>query len=404
MAVYKNEHIINENRGASIIEVVLAMAIVAMASPFVYNQINQTNKTLKNVATAKKIISVRDAALNFVRVNQDKWPDVAQIKLSDEELALISPTAVAGFIDKYALTGMTTTDIYLAFDLQESQLQTNNVAKYIGSDAAVVGGDGVAYSDTWAVSAPDFAVGDLIYRISRDVVGEDTEKYLHRATSGEDELNKMQRDLDMASHNIYNIANLSGKSIDARNASATFVETPLVSANEVYFSGGANVEGQNVELGNVRVSGDVSGFRNIYAQNLNGDKYTTRGHIITDRAAIYETVNVSRDLILKSDTIRTISGFTGVSVNSVFTSYVSTEEIMFYDNFGLTVSGELLMSTVSPIKIGNWLFPSTRPPEFSVLNLSRASTPTMPNNNAFSDILRDGWQQSITITNEFNKQ
>ena len=214
----------------------------------------------------------------------------------------------------------------------------------------------------------------------------------------------MQRDLDMASHNIYNIANLSGKSIDARNASATFVETPLVSANEVYFSGGANVDGQNVELGNVRVSGDVSGFRNIYAKNLNGDKYTTRGRIITDRATIYEKVNVSRDLILKSDTIRTISGFTGVSVNSVFTSYVSTEEIMFYDNFGLTVSGELLMSTVSPIKIGNWLFPSTRPPEFSVLNLSRASTPTMPNNNAFSDILRDGWQQSITITNAINKQ
>ena len=109
---------------------------------------------------------------------------------------------------------------------------------------------------------------------------------------------------------------------------------------------------------------------------------------------------MSRDLILKSDTTKTISGFTGISVNTVLTSFISTEEIMFYDNFGLTISGELLMSTVSPLKIGNWIFPSTRPPEFSKFNISRAQKPDMPNQNAFSEILRDGWQQTITITNE----
>ena len=400
MAVYRNEIFNQDCRGASIIEVVLAMAIIAMASPFVYNQISQTNNTLKNIATAKKIINVRDNVLNFVRINQDKWPDIVQIKLSDEELSAISPDAVAGFIDKYAITGATTTDVYLAFDLPGTQLQSNKIAQHIGTDAAVVGGDGVAYGDTWAVSAPDFVVGDLIYRISRDVVGEDTSKYLHRATSGEDDLNVMKRDLDMATHNIYNVADLSAKSISTRNASATFIETPIVSSNEVFFSGGANVDGQNIELGNVRVSGDVSGFRNIYAQNLNGNKYTTQGRIITDRATIYEKINVSRDLILKSDTTKTISGFTGITVNTVLTSFISTEEIMFYDNFGLTISGELLMSTVSPLKIGNWIFPSTRPPEFSKFNISRAQKPDMPNQNAFSEILRDGWQQTITITNE----
>ena len=387
----------NESRGASILEVVLAMAIIALATPFVYNQINESNKTLKNIATAKKIIDVRDNALNFVRINQDKWPDVAQIKLSDEELKDISQDAVAGFIDKYIVTGATKTDVYLAFDLPDSDLHANKIAKHIGADAAVVGGDGIAYSDTWAVSAPDFVVGDLIYKISRDLVGNDTSKYLHRATSGEDELNVMKRDLNMGLYNIYDVATLDAQSVDIRNANATFVKTPAISANEVYFSGGANVEGQNIELGNLRVSGDISGFRNIYAQNVNGNKYTTSGRIITDRATIIDKINVSKDFILKSDSARTISGFAGISVNTVFTSFISTEEIIFYDSFGLTVSGELLMSTVQPLKIGNWVFPSTRPPEFSEFNLSRGKKPAMPNQNAFNDIMRDDWKNITTI-------
>ncbi len=402
MAVYNKRFFYHETRGASIIEVVLAMAIVALATPFVYNQINQSNKTIKNIAVAKKIMKSRDSVLNFVRINQDKWPDVAQIKLSPEELNNISTDAVAGFIDKYTVSGATKTDVYLSFDMPESDLQSAKIAQHIGADAAVVGGDGIAYSDTWAVSAPDFVVGDLVYKISRDVVGADTSKYLHRATSGEDELNVMQRDLNMGRYNIYNIATLGAKSANIRNANTTFVDAPIIAANEVYFSGGANVEGQNIQLGNVRVSGDVSGFRNIYAKNLNGNRYTTDGRIITDRATIYESVNVSKDLILKSDSTRTISGFTGISVNTVLTSFVSTEEIIFYDNFGLTISGELLMSTVSPLKIGNWVFPSTRPPEFSDFNISRAKKPAMPNANSFSEILRDGWQESTIITNKIN--
>ncbi len=402
MAVYNKRFFYHETRGASIIEVVLAMAIVALATPFVYNQINQSNKTIKNIAVAKKIMKSRDSVLNFVRINQDKWPDVAQIKLSPEELNNISTDAVAGFIDKYTVSGATKTDVYLSFDMPESDLQSAKIAQHIGADAAVVGGDGIAYSDTWAVSAPDFVVGDLVYKISRDVVGADTSKYLHRATSGEDELNVMQRDLNMGRYNIYNIATLGAKSANVRNANTTFVDAPIIAANEVYFSGGANVEGQNIQLGNVRVSGDVSGFRNIYAKNLNGNRYTTDGRIITDRATIYESVNVSKDLILKSDSTRTISGFTGISVNTVLTSFVSTEEIIFYDNFGLTISGELLMSTVSPLKIGNWVFPSTRPPEFSDFNISRAKKPAMPNANSFSEILRDGWQESTIITNKIN--
>ncbi|MBQ7290082.1 MAG: hypothetical protein IJW84_04285 [Alphaproteobacteria bacterium] len=398
MTVFKTKIFSNQNRGASITEVLLAMAIIAIATPFVYNQIAKTNHTIHDIAVARRVMSTRDNALNFVRMNQDKWPTPAQIRLDDTELAAISPDAAAGLIDKYSVNGAVITDVYLAFELADEQLRTNKIARHIGGDAAVVGPDNIAYGNTWAVAAPDFVPGDLVYRISRDVVGTDTSRYLHRATSGEDKLNVMERDLDMARHHVYNVATASAKSARIKNGNATFVDTDSATANTIYFSSGANIDGTDVSVGNLRVSGDMSGFRNVYADNINGDKFTTTGRIITDRATILDSVNVSGDFIVKSDSTRTISGFTGISVNSVATPYISTEEMIFYENFGLTVSGELLMSTTPPLKIGNWVFQSTKPPAFSKFELSRGTLPTAPSRNAFSPLIRSGWMGNIQTT------
>lgn len=395
MAVCKTKIFSNNSSGASIMEVLLAMAIIAVAAPFVYNQIAKTNHTIQDIATARRIMSVRNNALNFVRMNQDKWPDVAQIKLDETELEQISPDAAAGFIDKYSVNGAFITDVYLAFELANSELNTNKVARHIGGDAAVVGEDSVAYGNTWAVSAPDFVPGDLIYRISRDVSGEDTSKYLHRGTSGEDELNVMKRDLDMGRHNIYNVAMITGDSARAKNANTSFLTSDDVVANTIYFSSGANIDGQDVSIGDLRVSGDMSGFRNVSALRINeGNKFTTSGRVIADRVSVTEKINIGNNLVLKSDSASTISGFTGVSVSSVIAPYISAEEMIFYENFGLTVSGELLMSTISPIKIGDWVFPSTKPPRFSKFTLSRGENPSAPKRNAFAPLVRSGWSET----------
>jgi hypothetical protein len=74
------------------------------------------------------------------------------------------------------------------------------------------------------------------------------------------------------------------------------------------------------------------------------------------------------------------------------TPFVSAEVIIFYENFGLTISGELLMSTTAPLRIGNWVFPSTKPPAFSEFILQRASRPTMPGAGGFDAVTRTGWQ------------
>lgn len=393
----------DQESGASMMEVLLALAIVALAAPFVYKQIANTNQTIYDISRANGIIKLREPVLNFVRMNQDRWPDVAQIKLSDEELDSISELPSSAFIDKYSVRGATVTDVYLAFDLGETNLRSAQIAHHIGIDAAVVGADGVAYGASWAVAAPDFKPGNLIYRVSRDFAGVDKSKFLHRGSSGEDDLNVMFRDLNMGGFNALDVGTVTASSAKIKNASATFVDIADAVAQNVYFSSGANMDGGRVSIGALRVTGDISGFRNIYADTMNGRGFTTSGRVITDRATVTNSVNVARDFVLKSDTTRTVSGFSGITANSVAAPYITTEEIIFYENFGLTISGELLMSTNAPLKIGSWAFPSTTPPRFSVLDLSRATIPDAPSKNEFGPLLLSGWQ-SIPPKSEVSPQ
>ena len=392
MAVSKTKIFNNENNGASILEVLMSMAIVAVAMPFVYSQIAETNKNIRDMAIAQNIINLRPTVLNFIRLNQDTWPDVVQIKMNEEDLQMVAEDVNAGFIDKYVVNGASITDVYLSFKTGSTNLHTANIANHIGDDAAVVGADGVAYGRTWAVAAPEFNVGDLVYRITRDVAGEDKTKYLHRGSSGEDELNVMLRDLSLGGYNIYDIGGVYASALRIRDVTATFVTTTDLAADSIYFSNGANMSGNNVSIGSLRVTDDIIGFRNIYAKKLNTNGFTTSGRIIADKATVTNSVNVAKDLNLKADSSRTISSFIAIKAGTVYTPFLSTAEIVFPESFGLTVSGELMMSTNSPIKFGSWVFPSLTPPSFSQLSIGRAQIPTVPNATEFGPLMTDNWQ------------
>lgn len=384
---------IRAQRGGGLVEVLLALVIISVAAPFTYSMIADTTHSIHNMAIANDIISLRSGVLNFVRINQDLWPDTVQIKMSDEELATFSDSISSGFVDKYAVRGGTIIDVYLAFEFPELSIRRiAKIAENIGSDAAIVAEDNVAYGDSWAVTAPDFAPGNLIYKISRDMSNVDTSRFLHRGASGEDNLNVMERDLNMGGYNIYEVGGVNANSARIRNIHAVFVDADVLDAKNVYFSSGANMNGDNAKIGTVRVSGDVNGFRNITAKKLNGSAYSVNGRIITDRATVNDTINVGRDLTVKSSSVKTVSGFAGMSVGSVYAPYISTQEIVFYDDFGLTVSGELMLSSNPPIKLGSWTFPSTSAPSFSSLNLTRAPIPRVPDAREFSAIIKSGWR------------
>lgn len=392
MIVNKRNFSDAQQKGASSLEVLLAIAVVAIAAPFVYQKISATNTRIYNMRVARDIVSLRDPVLNFVRMNQELWPDNAQIKMSDEDMAQIADINAVGFIDKYTVRGAIITDVYLCFDLDMDAVRVADVVSQIGMDAAIVGNDGIAYGDGFAVVAPDFRPGNLVYRITHDFSDVNMANFLHRATSGEDDLNVMQRDLNMGGNDMLDIGTVFAKSARIENATAAFAASDSVTATNVHFSAGANIDGQRVQIGDLRVLGDVVGFRNIYAGELNGHNYTTQGRVISDRATVTGSVNVSGDLTIKSDTTRTISGFSAITTNAVATTYLSAEQIVFHENFGLTVSGELLMSTTRPIKIGNWTFPSTTPPRFSELTLSRARMPQIPDKDEFGLLMMSGWK------------
>ena len=65
--------------------------------------------------------------------------------------------------------------------------------------------------------------------------------------------------------------------------------------------------------------------------------------------------------------------------------------MVFGDGFGVTVSGELLLSGAGPLQIGSWVFPTNTPPSFSKLILTRASVPSVPDVQEFKNITSANW-------------
>jgi hypothetical protein len=390
----KDAQLADSQRGASILEILLVVAIVALLSPFAYNWISDTSAEIRDIGAARAIMAVREPALNFVRLNQQQWPDVAQIKLDSEELVAVSDTAVAAFVDKYSVRGAIITDIYMSFNIDGGAIRAARIAKHIGPDAATVAQDGVAYGESWAAAAPDFEPGDLVYRINYNFSGDDNSKYLHRGTSGEDDFNVMQRNLNMGGFEISGIGTARAQSGRMYETYAAFAQSAVLSASSAYFPSGANADGSAIMVGSLRVNGDITGFRNIYAGKLNREGFSTTGSVVADRAKINNSITVGRNLNIKSDVSRGIAGFSGISTHSLATPYVSADEMSFAGNFGLTVSGELLMSTTAPIRVGNWSFPSNSPPKFAVLELSRAALPVTPSGSEFGAIMKSGWQSA----------
>ena len=417
MTVYKTKIFNNESRGASLIEVVLAISIIAVAAPFMYKQITRTYSDIENISAAQKIVDLQDSVLNFVRMHQENWDENAEIQLTEADVKEISPLVSSGFIDKRQFRGTTITDVYLAFDISDSAVRTNQVARQIGGNAAVVADDGVAYGNTWAVSGPEFKPGNLIYRVSHNFATLDRTNFLHRGatdtivdkskkdnqndTNDTDEnknnLNAMLRNLNMGGKDLFNVGTLNVNTVDVKNINTTFLKSPDVNADTIYFSSGANVQGADAHIDTIRALGDISGFRNITANNLNGNSFSNSGTVITDRATIKNSVRIGNVFKLKSSSNRTISAFTVINSNSVYTPYVNATDMVFYGDFGLTVSGELLMSRTAPLKIGNWSFPSSQLPNFSSLKLGRTTISKTPDKTEFGVIMSSGWQAKKSI-------
>ena len=408
MLMKKTEMIFNNESGAGLIEVLLAIGLVAALTPFVYLRVSETSREIRDIAFAKNVMAVQSDIMNYIRLNQDLWDKTAEVSLKEKELdeifsedTRIMPYAV--FIEKYPIKQGSGFEAYAVFDTSGYAVpRVAKIAGFIGDSAGVVHEGHVAYGvfGDWGASSPDFAAGDLVYRIKSDFSNMSSEKYLHRSSSKG--LNEMQRDLSLDWNEIYDIGAVSAKSFKARDLTALFANADRLTAESLLFPNGANLDADKTSFGSIRVNGDLSGFRNIMAKSVGASGavgWSANADLVADRATVKDFVNVGGNLLLKSSAAKTISGFAGANAHSVYGPFVSATELYFAPGFGITISSELLSSSSEvPIKLGSWSFPSgTAAPRFTILSVVRAGgevSAALPQNvSEFSKILDTGWKE-----------
>ncbi|MDR0803690.1 MAG: hypothetical protein LBO08_01185 [Rickettsiales bacterium] len=372
---------INQQRGESLLETLLAMAVVAALAPLAYIHISEMTRRIADIAIAKQIADFRDPMLNFIRMNASGWNKNIQFRLDDADIAGLSGNAAAPYavyIDKYTITDSEIIDAYSAFHVNDSSLMRNaDIVKNIGFDAGLVNENGIAYDSysSWGVQSDDFASGDIVYRVRLDLKNNDNEKYLYRTASRGQ--NNMLRDFNLGGFDLYDIAAAAGKVLESASATANFAAAENLIADIAYFNNGADIGVDGASIGIIRVRGDTTGLRNIYAKKFQGTglngNWSSGGSVISDKTVVSEKLNVSGNLSVKSGAARTISGIAGMSVHSVYTPYLFATELYFAAGFGMVVSSELIASSAyTPIKLGNWSFPTSSYPKLKSLVLRQS--------------------------------
>lgn len=398
-------------RGASLLETILAIALVMALAPYMYYRINETSQEITDISIAKKIVGYEASAMNYVRMNQNFWGPVARIEMDGTEVNDAFETTadkyinLAGaFITKSKSGDGSSFEVFLDFNIDGAdEVRITKIAKLVGGDAAVVT-DGVAYGvyGNWSARSDVFQNGDIVYRIVQNLAGGDSEKFLHRTVLGDEKLNVMERDFSIGGNVVYDVGDVFGESVRISNATAFFANADYASARELVFPNGANMDPTNALFKHIRVIGDIVGFRNIVARRFVGrggtGNWSRQGSIIADRANISDAVHVGRNLYIRSNTVRTVSGFSGAVAHSVYTPFLSTTELYFTGNFGITVSSELISSTLgAPLKLGSWSFPSNSMPKINTLILGRLGNAdvagvTAVKSRDFIKIIGSGWK------------
>ncbi|MDR1826613.1 MAG: hypothetical protein LBQ49_02885 [Rickettsiales bacterium] len=375
---------VRKSGGASLMEMMIAVALVFLAAPFAYRQISNLGDDLKIMADAAEIVRNAEPVRNFMRLYSDEFVpgEMNSVDIDGENVELFVVN-VSGEISAFLVDKNHKDDI----------LRAHKIANMIGVSAAVVEEDSMAYSPygNWAIMIPGGEAGDIVYRIKAARIVDDTAKYLHRTVLLENDLSVMKRDLYMGGFSIVGAGAIAAQKLSASDLEANLIKANAVRAGSLYFADGLNLNPEKAKIPNMRVVGDVVGFRNLSADNFT----SSSGSVTSDRADISKTLVVSKKLEVKSPYSRSVSGLGNVSAADVKTAYLDAETLAFMPGFGLVVSGELLYTATPPIRIGAWSFPNSggTGPRVENLRLSnfggKKIDAKIPD---FSEILKGGWR------------
>jgi len=395
-------------RGASVLEILLAIAIVAAVTPFIYNRIAETSREIMDVSNARSIAVFREKMSGYIRKNQSEWPKFSEIELDAEELlGIANPPRnfdpQIAFLEKYTSNGFATVESYIVFRPSGIDIsRVYRIARDLGTNAAVADDNGMAYSviGGWSVESKLLYEGDLVYRVTTSLGNDNSALYLHRMGMDDIGLNTMERDLFMSKHNILDTDSISGSILDSKSVRAWFAEAETLSTEDLRFMAGANLDVSDAKFNSIRVSGSIVGFRNMQAAKVTGASmnanWSNNGNMTADRASVTGAVHVGRDLIMRSSYAKNITGFAGASAYSLATPFVLTDRLQFASGYGLTISSEMTFGqNGTPLRLGSWVFPSGTSPKFKTLVLQRAGGDVAAAGDiptGFEKILTAGWK------------
>ncbi|MCQ2571462.1 MAG: hypothetical protein MJ165_00470 [Alphaproteobacteria bacterium] len=341
--------------GSSMMEVILAIALVLAVTPFLYTQISDMTDMVQDIHYAKKIVGMRNNIITFVRVNESDWEKTGVTpEINIEELQEIAPGAKNMVIDNQSdKTGII--DVYLVFPKRETSIRTAKVAKYIGHDAAVVQTGGIAYAQNWAVQdEKNFEEGDLIFKVSRDYALENKTNYLHREAGVDGTLTTMLTDLAMNNNYMYNVGEMKGDYLDMYSsivAKVRYLNAADVQADNGRFLSGLNFQDSEIHADFISSVNTLYGF-NIEANTVNKTKNVTP-LIMGNSVTVNAELKVGNDVYLSyiPDVSETdVIDITSMETDSLSTGVMKAKNLNFYadkngdekkSSFGITVAADL---------------------------------------------------------------
>ncbi len=411
-------------RGASMFEVILAMAIVGMIAPFAYQKIFETTRDLSDIGIARYIQGYEEPILNYIRVKQVSWPATVQKVIPSESFyEELKPFGAdpenqrfKNFIDgKSVLINKSTTgrgnmvvNAYMIVDMDKSinMFRAHHIASVLGMAGGAVEADGNIYSILGSWSITDWKGEDNVvaYRIDATNKLVQNNQYLHRLKLGSrTALNSMETTLylgeGLKKHDLNNVRDLFGNILNVgTNISSYFINAEELKANEGFFFQGAKIipindqsSDQKTSMQSMRVTEEIMGAKEIQVPkffgglsnqevgDLENQNYHQQGKIVANRTAVSKELWVGELLEAKSDSTRTLSFFNKIVARTMSVPYVKTTTLTFAGDFGLAISNEILREgEYTPIKFGYWSYSlnpaqnnykGPTPPSFAKLTL-----------------------------------
>jgi hypothetical protein len=323
-------------RGAGLLELLMALAVCMSILPFVYDYVMNRKNKAEDVIVTKKIKVIQNALEQYVIDNKQTLlmpitENIVHVKLSDlKNIDAIKDMPVQLRIVKSKDSdGHAFVQGIVIYDAKNmSPFRTRQIAMIGGNESGFVDGK-MLYGSFGTWQTPISSV-DAVLNNHSILAGtkpfKSGDNYLQRLPSDNAIDATMDSDIDMGDNNITDVKNITASSTrlfdtlttDSIEASKMTVsnrldwDTKLDVFGDTMVMGPITSDGRNLDASQISVSGR-SQFRNLSTNELIASKLYLSGLSIADSSSVPAIMSISRSLDMTKGHITAIDTFVGFS-------------------------------------------------------------------------------------------